>query len=277
MPSPFPGMDPYLEAPAHWPGVHQSLITYIRDALQPLVRPKYRATIGERVYVMPVGRFIYPDAAVRQAPGSRIGETLAVERPTRSDHADRPYLMRVADDPVREPFVEIIDAEGDAVVTIIEVLSPANKAPGEGRQQYRRKQGEVLASAAHLVEIDLLGGGEHTVAVPRPLLENLPPWRYLVCVSRHPDRGTFEVYPAALADRLPRPAIPLRAPDADVALDLPALFAQAYDNGGYGDDIDYGSPPAVALSPEDRDLAARLLGGEGWRVALASTGEPAAG
>ncbi|MCK4452049.1 MAG: DUF4058 family protein [Anaerolineae bacterium] len=30
MPSPFPGMDPYLEYPVRWPDVHHSLITYIR-------------------------------------------------------------------------------------------------------------------------------------------------------------------------------------------------------------------------------------------------------
>ncbi|HID51529.1 MAG TPA: DUF4058 family protein, partial [Anaerolineae bacterium] len=47
MPSPFPGMDPYLEDRAIWPDVHATLITYIREVLQPQLRPKYIARIGE--------------------------------------------------------------------------------------------------------------------------------------------------------------------------------------------------------------------------------------
>ena len=57
MPSPFPGMDPYLEEPRRWPDVHQSLITYIRDALQPAVRPRYFARHGRAgLYHEPAAR-----------------------------------------------------------------------------------------------------------------------------------------------------------------------------------------------------------------------------
>jgi len=31
----FPGMDPYLEAPGRWPGLHNSLAVYIRDHYRP--------------------------------------------------------------------------------------------------------------------------------------------------------------------------------------------------------------------------------------------------
>jgi hypothetical protein len=66
MPSPFPGMDPYLEEPALWPDLHQRLITYIADALQPQIRPRYRARIEERLYVVQSSRSIYPDMNVRR-------------------------------------------------------------------------------------------------------------------------------------------------------------------------------------------------------------------
>ena len=66
MPSPFPGIDPYLEDPARWPGVHQRSITYIADALQPGLRPQYNAVIGERVIIEAPGatRAICPDVIV---------------------------------------------------------------------------------------------------------------------------------------------------------------------------------------------------------------------
>lgn len=68
MSSPFPGMDPYLEDPALWQDVHQGLITYIRDELQPDIRPRYHARIGERLYVVQTGRNIYPDVTIAQRP-----------------------------------------------------------------------------------------------------------------------------------------------------------------------------------------------------------------
>src|SRR5438874_11797542 len=41
MPSPFPGMDPYLETPNLWPDVHHELISQIRSALNPALLPRY--------------------------------------------------------------------------------------------------------------------------------------------------------------------------------------------------------------------------------------------
>ena len=51
MPSPFPGMDPYLEAPTLWPDVHHALIGHLRELLLPRLRPAYFAQIEERIYV----------------------------------------------------------------------------------------------------------------------------------------------------------------------------------------------------------------------------------
>ena len=50
MPSPFPGMNPYLESPELWPEVHSRLIVAIADILDPQLLPKYRAAIERRVY-----------------------------------------------------------------------------------------------------------------------------------------------------------------------------------------------------------------------------------
>ena len=73
MPSPFPGMDPYLEHPALWPDVHNRLIAALGDALAPAVCPRYYVALEERTYLddppelILVGR---PDLAVVTASGA---------------------------------------------------------------------------------------------------------------------------------------------------------------------------------------------------------------
>jgi hypothetical protein len=249
MPSPFPGMDPYLESPALWPGVHQRLITYIADILQPGLRPHYHARIGERLYVVQTFHTLYPDVTVVERP---VRETRVLDRPRLTFVvADEPLRFAVEPTELREPFVEIVHTDSGEVITVIEVLSPANKTLGEGQQLYRCKQQEVLHSAASLVEIDLLAEGLHTVGVPLELLAGAEPYRYLVCVNRASNRFEFEVYPVTLARRLPRVALPLREPDDDVVLNLPAIFDQCYDNGGYADFVDYRQLPPVLLTDEE--------------------------
>ena len=68
MPSPFPGMDPYLEELSQWPGVHQRLITYMADAMQPRIRPRYHVLIGERVYIAEPPHSFSPDVTLLQYP-----------------------------------------------------------------------------------------------------------------------------------------------------------------------------------------------------------------
>lgn len=50
---------------------------------------------------------------------------------------------------------------------------------------------------------------------------------------------------------MPRFHIPLKVPDEEVVLDLPAVFTRCYDNGGYADFIDYSQPPPIPLSEEE--------------------------
>jgi hypothetical protein len=267
MPSPFPGMDPHLEELARWPDVHQRLITYIADALQSQVRPRYHARIGERIYILQPPRAMYPDIILTQRP---VKEPAAVglaeqtsEVLTAEEDVDTPVILTLPPVEHREPFVEIVHAAGDEVVTVIEVLSPANKTPGEGHRIYRRKQQEILDSPAHLIEIDLLSEGLLTVAISEEGRASLPRHRYLVSVKRAPERYRFEVYPIPLQRRLPRVRVPLREPDPDVMLDLQATFTRCYDNGGYADFVDYRQPPPASLSPEEAAWVDGLLQGKG--------------
>jgi hypothetical protein len=175
MPSRFPGMDPYLEHPTIFPGLHNRLIAGLSEALQAALPAPYFAEIGERVWVE--------------------------------------ALVTVPHDERREPRVEIrMAGDGDErLVTAIEILSPSNKTPGErGRDLYLRKQRELLDSPTHLVEIDLLRGGLHTTALPLDYLQAIVGrFDYHVSIHRSDRFEDFLVYPIRLAEPLPEVAVPL--------------------------------------------------------------------
>ena len=256
MPSPFPGMDPYLEA--HWGDVHQSLITYARDQLQSRLPVDLRARVEERLFVeLPdgPGRSIYPDVHIVERPyREQDSGSVAVAEP-----AAEPLVIRFPDEEVTESYIEILDVRsGYRVVTAIEFVSLANKMPGPGRDSYLRKQKELRAARANSVEIDLLRAGESVLAIAP---YNTPPeyrTTYRVCVWRAADPLAYEIYRAPLQERLPSIRIPLRPTDEDVILNLQALIEQCYKNGGY-DDIDYKAEPIPPLSPTDVQWAAELL------------------
>ena len=253
MPSPFPGMDPYLEERSLWPDMHLRLIYNISDALQPQVRPKYLARISERIELAAMGKGYIPDVMV-------------VEPPRESDHPQVPAGTLVADEPQtisfleeerRVPYLEIIYRETGDVVTLIEVLSPVNKV-GEGREKYIQKQDNLLDSQTNLVEIDLLSGTTATLA--RAFEINSPPdWRYIVTVSRPHQRNKLEFYAIPLRERLPRCRIPLRQADPDVVLDLPMVFTRSYEAGGYDLLIDYRQGPPVSLNKGEEMWLTNLL------------------
>jgi hypothetical protein len=252
----FPGMDPYLEAPALWPGVHGRLVVYTADALEPLLAPRYTAAVEERVYREGSGRPVSPDVSVRELRPER-----ATRRPSSSAVAfDAPVIVWTPPEVVRETFIAVRDLHaGQRVVTVIEVVSPANKYAGPGRESYQAKQSEVLASDVHLVEVDLLRGGPHVVAVSEAAARQRGPYDYLTCVNRGGDRYAFELYPRVLRDRLPRVAVPLADDDPDVPLDLQAVVSRAYDAGSYRRRIDYSRPCDPPLGPDDRAWAEALI------------------
>lgn len=269
MGSPFPGMDPYLEDPAIWPDVHHGLISAIRSVLQPRLRPRYTARIDVRLVIEePPAEGRRPDVAVFRVsdPELRYAATTDAASPAA---ADEPVTILAMGEPIRQGFIEVRLADGGELVTVIEVLSPTNKKPGPGRNKYLDKQSALLNAEVSLVEIDLLREGQHTIAAPLYSLGRLT-GHYWVCVHRAGEGMKFEMYAVSLRERLPRVKVPLRSPDPDVVLDLPAAFGRCYDEADYGPDIDYTGEPAVALEPEDAAWASELLTAAGMRTADAS-------
>jgi hypothetical protein len=240
MPSPFPGMDPFLEHPAFFPDLHEAMHVYIREALQALLPAPYFAVIKERLWVEASARYVEPDTDVIH--GSLIGaeaETGGLAIATGViETRTRPLVFELTDDQRSEAYVEIRTrlAEGDErVVTAIEVLSLSNKTPGEkGRQLYLEKQNEILRSSIHLVEIDLLRGGEHTTPMALERLQRKAgAFDYHVSVHRFDEPGRFFLYPWKLEVPLPEVAVPLLPGDGEVPLDLQAVFTRCYDTGPY--------------------------------------------
>lgn len=237
MPMRFPGMDPYLENPSIFPGIHARMVVYLADQLAPLIRPRYVASVGERVYVAgPDPRPIGPDVWLRQT--SREGDGWAVAE---AAVLDDPVLVEVPTTEIREPYIEILDREAELpVVTVIELVSPTNKYAGPGREAYLAKQREILASTTHLVEIDLLRYGPHVLAVSETQVGGRFRYDYLVSVNRSKGtRSCFEVYPRTVRQPLPRVRTPLAGHDPDVPLDLRTALEHAYEAGGYGQRINY--------------------------------------
>jgi hypothetical protein len=257
MPSPFPGMHPYLER--HWLDVHPRLIHNGCNALNRQLGPDLRARMGERLVVehdMDPIRSIYPDVRVF-AHERGVGD-----RPLSSSAAvavAEPLVISAPNEEIRETFIQIIDvSSGGSLVTVIEFLSPANKLTHDGSGKYRQKQREVLQADINMVEIDLTRGGTWQLLYPTAQLPLDYRTTYLTCVRRGFGFGRFEIYRMPLRERLPAIRVPLRAKDADIALDVQALVDLAYQEGRY-DDIDYGQPAVPPLAEEDEKWAESLL------------------
>ncbi|MBK8900811.1 MAG: DUF4058 family protein [Anaerolineaceae bacterium] len=254
MPSPFPGMDPYLEVSRRWSDLHQRLITYISEYLQPQLRPKYIARIEERIQLATFDQRYVPDVQLLHT----MREPAPTLELTSSVVVDEPMLITTLDEAVREPFIEIVARESGDLVTVIEVLSPANKV-GKGREEYLQKQDDLTATEVNLVEIDLLGYGNETVLARKVGIVNPADWRYLIDISRGGRRNVLEVYAIPLRDRLPNCRIPLRPPDGDAVLDLTAVFNRCYDVGSYDLLIDYRKMPDVPLQEAEADWLQKHL------------------
>jgi hypothetical protein len=224
MKPPFPGMDPYLEDPALWPEFHRRLVACLLQFLLPRSDERYRCTIKQRRY------------AVATLSGAEEHE---------------------------EDFIEIRERSDDRLVTLLDVVSPANKSTVEGRQAVQEQRHQARSSGASLVDIDLVLQGQPIIEYSR---DGLPKWDYAVTVTRasHPER--FEIYIATLQKRLPRFRLPLTSDDRDAVVDLSAVFARCYDQGDYLGRIDYSREPTVPLDEENNRWLGELLTAEGFRV-----------
>jgi hypothetical protein len=223
MPSPFPGMDPYLEADSLWPAFQRSLVNCLHQILIPGLVERYAAKLAGRHY--------------------------------RPEHSSFPAE-------VREEYIEIRQRSDGRLITLLDVVSPANKISAAGRTAYLDTRAQARNSNSNLVEIDVVLQGQPMLDYSR---DGLPDWDYAVTVTRstHPER--YEIYTATLQKRLPRFRLPLADDDRDTVLDLHAATARAYEQGNFVARIDYRREPPTKIADEDRNWLGELLD---WPVEL---------
>lgn len=268
MPSPFPGMDPFLEHPDHFPNLHNRLIVYLEDALQQVLPEPYFAKSGRRVWIESGARNVEPDVNVHEHSHPRTGRQTG-GRSVASLEETHPIVVTLPlepDDPFRESYLEVYsrDSAGKQLVTSIEVLSRANKSGGsKGRKLFQKKQRQMMEEGVNLVEIDLLRWGKHTTAVPQPLLAaRCPQFDYHICIHQTDQPREFFLYPFLLQDSIPDIAIPLRVGAKLPLIELQAIFNRCYDAGSFPYEIDYSHDPIdPPLSPAQRAYATELLKG----------------
>jgi hypothetical protein len=240
-------MNPYLENPGVWPGVHHLLISEIARFLSPQLRPKYRVAVEVRMYEASGDNALLvgiPDVIVQRSGNvtNREITNVAVATPTA-----QPLRVKIpTPEIIKEGYLEIREAGTDAVVTTIEILSPTNKRNGKGRQVYEEKRQQILGSKTHLVEIDLLRKGE-----PMPFFDHNIESQYRILVCRGDRRPYADLYAFNLRDTIPSFPLPLRTDDSEPTIDLQSLLNSVYDISGYDLVLDYSQESIPPLSEAD--------------------------
>lgn len=261
MPTPFPGMDPYLERRGLWEEVHTRLIVALADVLGPLVRPRYRVAVERRVYLaFPATEDLVgkPDVmVVDPGTGSLSAAPIGVHAGATPLVAELPMPEEVV-----ERYLEVRDVVSGDVITSIEVLSRTNKLGRDGRRLYEEKRLKVLASLTHLVEIDLLRAGE---PMAMRVQGNGHRGTYRVVVSRAHRRPRADVYPFGLREPIPSFPVPLRKGEAEPVVDLNTVLHELYDRAGYDMAVDYRREADPPLEGEDAGWADALLRQHGLR------------
>ncbi len=258
MPSPFPGMDPYMEL--HWRDVHAALVATTRAVLNGQLPTGLVARVEERVTIDalegPVRAYV-PDVQVvedRSDEKARGTTTAAVA-------VASPVVLQV--ESYTETYITVLESAGERLVTVIEFLSPSNKR-GDSMADYLTKRGELLSGGVNLVEVDLVRKGSWV----KLIAPNVPPPQlatpYRVVTRRHGKPSQAELFPITLRQRLPIIPIPLREMDQDATLDLQAILTRAYDEGRYAG-TDYRQPLDPPLEGEDATWADELLKTAGRR------------
>lgn len=260
--NPFPGMDPWLED--CWPGFHLLLTSVITSKLGRQLPDDLLVTAEEMISIGDAEDKIRPDVSVSEESWKTgIPPSWSPEMDSALEKTvTQPLLVMVP--PVKHRWLEILTTTGH-LVTVIEIISPTNKAGG--REFYRNKRKALLKARVNVVEIDLLRGGQMLVDVDGDWWDNHARTHrhdYITCVSRGQVDEQREVYPSLLKDSLPTIRVPLRPGEKDVILDIQEAVNEAYDLGQYWK-RDHRHEPRLLLQEGDAIWAEALLCENGFR------------
>src|SRR5262249_32101793 len=216
---------PYLEQADVWHDFHETFLITLRAELTQYLGDRYVARVEDHILIQaeengtpsPLG---IADLAVKESTGGKLLEDTgpAIAAPLQ--------VQLAFGEAEREIHLEVLDRKSRRVITVVELLSPSNKYAGRDRDVYLARRDALFHSPVHFVELDLLRGGTRMPNPPVPVCD------YCIMLSRAETRPTADLWPLRLADTLPIIPIPLRAPDADVPLDLEAALPRVYDSSG---------------------------------------------
>ena len=198
--NPFPGMNPYLERPELWHGIHSRVIVHLGDTLARQLRPEYMVRVEERMYVSEemdgdgLHQARLPDVMILD-DGAAASTSVAIVEAPRSKDA---IPVRIPyEEEQRQRYLEVIRVSNREVVAVIELLSPSNKST-PGREAYIAKRNQVFHSMSHLVEIDLLRSGN-----PLPVIGDVPPSHYRILVTNaRSEDAVADLYPCYIQSSL---------------------------------------------------------------------------
>ncbi len=259
--NPLPGMNPWLEA--YWGDIHTKLTTYACDYMQRQLPSDLQARVEEYLSVYEAeddaasSRRIVPDVQIVQQPDLSAPATAVA---TETFPSSESVIIRRRTPPQTLRYINIVDVKSNRrVATAIEFISMANKATEKGRQQYFAKQHELIMAGVNLVEIDLLRSGGLVMAAQKDGYPSNLQVPYRIGVVRAISPEDAEIYRASFRTSLPTIRIPLRQTDNDIQLPLQALVNSAYENGRYGNDVDYSIMPDPNLDAKDFEWICEYL------------------
>ncbi len=254
MPCPFPGMDPFLEVPPYWSDFTPAFLTAIRNQLLPAVIPRYDVRLEEYLVLEHddlTSHRVKPDVVVSTSWNSESGTVRTLPLPQSATTLEAAYPDF---DPITQRRLVLTHRASGKVVTIMELLSPINKAPGkDGIDAYERKREELLTTSCHLIELDLLRGGERL-----PIKGNVPPGDYFAYIGRWERRPACQVIGWDWHLALPPIPVPLLPEDDEIQLDLAAAFRNTYEPAYYDQRLPYDSPLRPGLNQQEIDRVRNL-------------------
>ncbi|MBW4510473.1 MAG: DUF4058 family protein [Scytonematopsis contorta HA4267-MV1] len=259
MPSPFPGMDPYLEQAVFWSSFHSRFIVAIADAIEPQLSSQYYVEVETRTYQsddsddsLMIG---IPDAVIFANKSDATSEQQLTEDSSIATES-RPELVTLPMPvSVNERYLEVREMVTDEVITVIELLSPKNKRAGDGRIAYEKKRRAILGSATNLIELDFLRAGK-----PMEIRGMQSETGYRILISCSHQRPAAELYRVSLQQQLPTFPVPLKLNQKEPLVNLQELFNGVYERARYATRIDYHQPvPSPALSKVDEKWVEELL------------------
>lgn len=264
MPSPFPGMNPYLENQDLWSEVHSRLIVAVANAIAPQLSLNYRVAIEKRTYLNVSTELVgIPDVTVMSRGFDTTATLQTTNQYSRTSILTRvePTLVKIPmPETIKEGYLEIREGFGGKVITVIEILSPTNKRAGPGRDEYEKKRNEVLQHQTNLVEIDLLRGGKQ---MPVLGVTGKSDYRILVCQGEALPLG--KLYAFSVRQPIPIFSVPLKPGETQPEVNLQELLEEIYEQARFDLAIDYLLEPVPPLKLKEREWANVILQEQGRR------------